>query len=203
MLDSHVIATDGKSLRRSFAEAPARSPVHLVQPLDVGASLELARVKVDDKSNEVAVMSKLLGAIENGLHRVPDVTMNEDQPRNPMDNGPNNLALLPRLALNIARREPTNDAMPGKLERAAARVGAEIAPVRGTRPQFHRAVPFVADGRTFGLAKVESAGDDPAQDLPGASLDGELRGNDGIVGEHRFEALAPFDERPQAAHVVR
>ncbi len=31
MLDDDVIAIDGKSLRRSFADAAARSPVHLVQ----------------------------------------------------------------------------------------------------------------------------------------------------------------------------
>jgi predicted transposase YbfD/YdcC len=41
--------------------------------------------------------------IENGLHWVLDVTMNEDQMRNRKDNGPENLALLRRLALNLNR----------------------------------------------------------------------------------------------------
>ncbi len=40
------------------------------------------------------------GAIENGLHWVLDVTMNEDQARNRMENGPENLAILRRIALN-------------------------------------------------------------------------------------------------------
>ena len=51
-------------------------------------------------------------AIENSLHWVLDVTMNEDRQRNRKDNGPENLALMRRLALNIARREPTRDAIP-------------------------------------------------------------------------------------------
>ena len=58
-------------------------------------------------------------AIENCLHWVLDVTMNEDRQRNRKDHGPENLAMLRRLALNIARQELTKDAMRGKLKRAA------------------------------------------------------------------------------------
>ncbi len=256
VLDGDVIAIDGKSLRRSFADAAARSPVHLVQAFAAGTRLVLGQVKVDDKSNEIAAMPKLLEmlalkggivtadamhtqrataeavtarggdhvlalkgnqgslyedvrlylddpaqadklqscqhvdgdhgrietrrasvcheiawlrerhdwpglaaigkiqarretarstktetryyimsapraperfqhaarahwTIENCLHWVLDVTMNEDRQRNRKDHGPENLALIRRLALNIARREPTKDAMRGKLKRAA------------------------------------------------------------------------------------
>lgn len=56
--------------------------------------------------------------IENGLHWVLDVTMNEDQLRNRKDHGPQNLALLRRLALNLAKLEPSKDTMRGKLKRA-------------------------------------------------------------------------------------
>ena len=56
--------------------------------------------------------------IENSLHWVLDVTMNEDQTRNRKDNGPQNLALLRRLALNLARLEPSKGSMKGKLKRA-------------------------------------------------------------------------------------
>lgn len=56
--------------------------------------------------------------IENTLHWVLDVTMNEDQTRNRKDNGPQNLALLRRLALNLARLEPSKGSMKGKLKRA-------------------------------------------------------------------------------------
>ena len=44
--------------------------------------------------------------------------MNEDQMRNRKDNGPENLALLRRLALNLATLEPSKDSMRGKLKRA-------------------------------------------------------------------------------------
>ncbi|CAM5379968.1 ISAs1 family transposase ISAzs11 [Frigidibacter albus] len=40
-------------------------------------------------------------AIENSLHWVLDVTFDEDRARNRADNGPENLAILRRLALNI------------------------------------------------------------------------------------------------------
>jgi predicted transposase YbfD/YdcC len=43
--------------------------------------------------------------IENGLHWVLDVTMNEDRKRNCKDNGPENIGLSRRLALNLARSE--------------------------------------------------------------------------------------------------
>jgi predicted transposase YbfD/YdcC len=56
--------------------------------------------------------------IENGLHWVLDVTMNEDQARNRADNGPQNLALLRRLALNLAKLEPSKGSIKGKIKRA-------------------------------------------------------------------------------------
>lgn len=45
-------------------------------------------------------------SIENGLHWVLDVVLNEDQARNRKDHGPANLATLKRLALNVARAHP-------------------------------------------------------------------------------------------------
>jgi len=56
--------------------------------------------------------------IENGLHWVLDVTLNEDQMRNRKDHGPENLALLRRLALNVAKLEPSKGSVKGKLKRA-------------------------------------------------------------------------------------
>jgi predicted transposase YbfD/YdcC len=56
--------------------------------------------------------------IENGLHWVLDVVMNEDQARNRKDHGPENLALLRRFALNLARLEPSKGSLRGKLKRA-------------------------------------------------------------------------------------
>ena len=56
--------------------------------------------------------------IENRLHWVLDVTCNEDQARNRKGHGAANLALLRKLALNLARLEPSKGSMRGKLKRA-------------------------------------------------------------------------------------
>jgi len=57
-------------------------------------------------------------AIENALHWVLDVVMNEDQMRNRRDHGPENLAILRNLAPNLAWVEPSKGSMRGKLKRA-------------------------------------------------------------------------------------
>ena len=57
-------------------------------------------------------------SIENQLHWVLDMVMDEDQARNRKDNGPQNLALLRKLALNLAKLEPSKGSMRGKLKRA-------------------------------------------------------------------------------------
>lgn len=56
--------------------------------------------------------------VENGLHWVLDVTMNEDQARNRCGHAPRNIALLRRLALNLAKLEGSKGSMKGKLKRA-------------------------------------------------------------------------------------
>jgi predicted transposase YbfD/YdcC len=56
--------------------------------------------------------------IENQLHWVLDVTFLEDRARSRKDNAPQNLALLRKLALNIARGHPAKGSMSKKLKRA-------------------------------------------------------------------------------------
>jgi predicted transposase YbfD/YdcC len=57
--------------------------------------------------------------IENGLHWPLDVVLDEDLARNRKDNGPANLAVLRRLALNVARAHPdTTTSLRLKLKRA-------------------------------------------------------------------------------------
>ena len=58
--------------------------------------------------------------VENGLHWMLNLTMNADQARNHKDHGPQNIALLRRLALNLAKLERSKEAMKGKLYRAAS-----------------------------------------------------------------------------------
>src|SRR5205823_12803019 len=52
--------------------------------------------------------------VENSLHWALDVTMNEDQARNRKDHGPQNIALLRRLALNLAKARRLEGVHEGK-----------------------------------------------------------------------------------------
>lgn len=55
-----LIAIDGKTLRRSFNTAAKKSAIHLVSAWSVENQVVLAQVKVDNKSNEITAIPKLL-----------------------------------------------------------------------------------------------------------------------------------------------
>ena len=55
-----VIAIDGKTMRRSFDRASATSPLHLVSAWAADQRLVLGQIAVDDKSNEITAVPKLL-----------------------------------------------------------------------------------------------------------------------------------------------
>ena len=57
-------------------------------------------------------------AIEDSLHWVLDVTMNEDRARNRKEKGPENLAIMRRVVLNLARAEKSKGAMRGRLKQS-------------------------------------------------------------------------------------
>ena len=56
--------------------------------------------------------------IENRLHWRLDVVMNEDQDRTRMDNGPQNLAILRHMALNVMQKDGSKESLRGKFQRA-------------------------------------------------------------------------------------
>lgn len=56
--------------------------------------------------------------IENGLHWQLDVTLREDAARNRKDNGPANIAVLRRRALDVARRDTSKGSLAVKLKKA-------------------------------------------------------------------------------------
>ena len=56
--------------------------------------------------------------VENRLHWRLDVVMNEDQNRNRLGHGPNNLAVLRHMALNVMQKEPSKGSLRGKFKRA-------------------------------------------------------------------------------------
>ena len=57
-------------------------------------------------------------AIENALHWQLDVSFREDAARNRKDNGPGNIAILRRRALDVVRRNPSKGSLSIKLKRA-------------------------------------------------------------------------------------
>ena len=58
-------------------------------------------------------------SIENSLHWVLDVTFNEDHSRIRMGHGPENVALLRRLCINLIKQHPSKDSIKTKRFRAA------------------------------------------------------------------------------------
>lgn len=57
-------------------------------------------------------------AIENALHWQLDVSFREDAARNRKDNGPSNIAVLRRRALDVVRRDSSQDSLSIKLKKA-------------------------------------------------------------------------------------
>ena len=62
--ERQVIAIDGKSLRRSFDRAKGQSALHLVHAWAAANHLLLGQVAVDEKSNEITAIPKLLRMLE-------------------------------------------------------------------------------------------------------------------------------------------
>jgi predicted transposase YbfD/YdcC len=60
---SGVIALDGKTIRRSFDKALGKSAIHMVSAWSAQNRLILGQVKVDDKSNEITAIPKLLALL--------------------------------------------------------------------------------------------------------------------------------------------
>jgi predicted transposase YbfD/YdcC len=69
-------------------------------------------------AERMLVVARTHWTIENQLHWVLDVAFDEDRARSRKDNGPQKLALLRKLALNIARHHPAKGSMKKKLKRA-------------------------------------------------------------------------------------
>lgn len=59
-----VIALDGKMLRHSFDTASGRGAIHMVSAWASGSGLVLGQVKVDDKSNEITALPRLLEMLD-------------------------------------------------------------------------------------------------------------------------------------------
>jgi predicted transposase YbfD/YdcC len=59
-----IVAIDGKTLRRSFDAATSKSAIHMVSAWATANHISLAQVIVDQKSNEITAIPKLLEILE-------------------------------------------------------------------------------------------------------------------------------------------
>jgi predicted transposase YbfD/YdcC len=59
-----VVAIDGKTLRRSFDAASGKTAIHLVSAWATANQISLGQVAVDEKSNEITAIPKLLEMLE-------------------------------------------------------------------------------------------------------------------------------------------
>lgn len=75
----------------------------------------LSAALTPDRLNEVA---RSHWGVESQLHWRLDVVMNEDQDRTRLGHGPENLAVLRHMALNVIQAEPSKGSLRGKLKRA-------------------------------------------------------------------------------------
>jgi predicted transposase YbfD/YdcC len=62
--DGQVVAIDGKALRRSFDAATSKAAIHMVSAWATANHISLGQVVVDEKSNEITAIPKLLRLLE-------------------------------------------------------------------------------------------------------------------------------------------
>jgi predicted transposase YbfD/YdcC len=96
----------GKVVRsREFGEKTTTETAYYLLSLDLSG----------ERLNEVV---RSHWGVENCLHWRLDVVMNEDQARNRLGHGPQNLAVLRHMAINVMQNDPTKGSLRGKFKRA-------------------------------------------------------------------------------------
>ncbi|HVT51605.1 MAG TPA: ISAs1 family transposase [Dongiaceae bacterium] len=119
--------------RASVVKAPALAKKHDFPGIKAIGRVELRR-RVGNTADPLVVRYFLLSkvfspkrllaisrkhwGIENALHWVLDVAFDEDRARNRKDHGPENIAILRKLALNLLRSNPDNASIRRKIKRA-------------------------------------------------------------------------------------
>lgn len=64
LLEGEVIAIDGKTLRGSHERSKGKKALHMVSAWATAQNLSLGQIKVDDKSNEITAVPKLLDSLQ-------------------------------------------------------------------------------------------------------------------------------------------
>ncbi len=129
--ETHAVHAHDRSETRCATVVPA---THLDFPgIKAVASVNTSRTMPDGHTSSLTrlfLLSEQVSAsrmieiarthwtIENQLHWVLDVALNEDAARNRKDNGPENLAILRKLALNLLRTNPDRASIRRKIKKA-------------------------------------------------------------------------------------
>jgi predicted transposase YbfD/YdcC len=119
----HAVVVRAKALARKhdFPGIAAVARVELQRRIEGKHERPIVRYfllsKVCSPARVLAITRSHWG-IENQLHWVLDVVFDEDRARNRKDNGPENLALLRKLALNMLRTHPDKASIRRKIKRA-------------------------------------------------------------------------------------
>lgn len=104
-----------------FAGACALARVEAVRQTADGAETVSTRYFILSEALPADRLARVVRAhwtIENNLHWTLDVAFNEDAARNRAGHGPQNLALLRKIALNIVSADADKGSIKGKLKRA-------------------------------------------------------------------------------------
>jgi len=107
--------------KHGFPGIAALARVELRRQVDGKSEAPLIRYFVLSQAfspARVLAITRSHWGIENQLHWVLDVIFNEDAARNRKDNGPENLAVLRKLALNMLRSHPDKASIRRKIKRA-------------------------------------------------------------------------------------
>ena len=116
-----VVAAAALARRHDFPGIAAVARIETQRIVDGKPEPPTARHFVLSKRFSPARLIKIVRShwtIENQLHWVLDVVFDEDRARNRKDHGPENIAILRKLALNLLRSHPDKASLRRKIKRA-------------------------------------------------------------------------------------
>jgi predicted transposase YbfD/YdcC len=116
-----VVDTEDLAKKHGFPGLTALARVELRRRLEGGEEKQFVRyfaLSQPFSPERVLAISRTHWGIENQLHWVLDVIFDEDRARNRKGNGPQNLAILRKLALNLLRSHPHKSSIRRKIKHA-------------------------------------------------------------------------------------
>jgi len=115
-----VVSAKGLAEHHEFPELKAFGRVEASREIDGAKTSETRFFALSWMPTPEVVLDTVRAhwAIENALHWQLDVSFREDAARNRKDNGPGNIAILRRRALDVVRRDTSKGSLSIKLKRA-------------------------------------------------------------------------------------